>query len=140
MPRWVCPRCDREFGVEHQAHTCVPGCTVDDTFAYSPPGQRRTYDTIMAYLRSLGPVLEDAVQVGVFLKRRKFAEIRPMSRALSFSLVLPRTVRDSRVLRTTRISADRILHVIRLRDAPEVDEQVREWLTEAFLAAGTDSG
>ncbi|MGZ4619147.1 MAG: DUF5655 domain-containing protein [Frankiaceae bacterium] len=141
MPRWVCPRCDREFGAEHQAHTCVPGCTVDDTFANSPPGQRRAYDTIMAYLQTLGPVHEDGVQVGVFLKRqRKFAEIRPMSRALSLNLVLPRTVRDSRVLRTARISSDRVVHVIRLSDATEVDEQVREWLTEAFLAAGADSG
>ena len=114
---------------------------MDDTFANSPPGQRRAYDTIMAYLQTLGPVHEDAVQVGVFLKRqRKFAEIRPMSRALSLNLVLPRTVRDSRVLRTARISADRVEHVIRLSDATEVDEQVREWLTEAFLAAGADSG
>ena len=139
MPRWVCPRCDREFGAEHQAHTCVPGCTVDDTFAETPAGQRRAYDTIMAYLRSLGPVHEDAVQVGVFLKRQhKFAEIRPMARALSLNLVLPRVVRDNRVLRTTPISADRVVHVVRLTDAAEVDEQVRGWLTEAFLAVGAD--
>jgi hypothetical protein len=114
---------------------------VDDTFSNSPPGQRRAYDTIMAYLQTLGPVHEDAVQVGVFLKRqRKFAEIRPMARALSLNLVLPRTVRDSRVLRTIRISADRVIHVVRLGDAAEVDDQVREWLTEAYLVAGGDRG
>jgi hypothetical protein len=139
MTRWVCPRCDREFAAENQAHTCVPGCVVDDSFAGRPPGQRRAYDAIIAYLQTLGPVHEDAVQVGVFLKRqRKFAEIRPMARALSLNLVLPRVVRDSRVLRTIRISADRVVHVVRLTDAAEVDEQVRGWLTEAFLAVGAD--
>src|SRR5512142_1391063 len=138
MPRWVCPHCDRKFGADHQAHTCVPGCTVDDTFAGSPPGQRRAYDALIAYLQTLGPVHEDAVQVGVFLKRqRKFAEIRPMARALSLNLVLPRTVRDRRIVRTIRISADRVMHVVRLSDAADVDDQVCAWLTEAFLAAGS---
>ena len=29
MVRWVCPRCDREFGGVNQAHVCAPGITVD---------------------------------------------------------------------------------------------------------------
>ena len=141
MSRWVCPFCDREFGAEHQAHTCVPGCSVEDTFARSPPGQRQAYDTIIAHLESLGPVHEDAVQVGVFLKRqRKFAEIRPMARALSLDLVLPRVVTDSRVVRRLRLSGDRVVHIVRLTGRNDVDDQIREWLTEAFLAAGTEGG
>ena len=81
MPRWTCPRCDREFGRAQQSHTCVPGCTVDATFAGRPPQLRAVYDAIFAYVRGLGPVHEDAVGVGVFLKRdRKLAEVRPRSR------------------------------------------------------------
>ena len=134
--RWVCPRCDREFGHERQAHVCVPGCTVDDVFATRPSYQRAVYDAILAHVTRRGDVHEDAVTVGVFLKaQRKFAEIRPMAHALSLDLVLPRAVDDPRVLRQVPIASGRVVHVIRLRDPGEVDGQLRGWLDEAFAAA-----
>src|SRR5215470_19772214 len=75
VPRWVCPYCEREFARAHQSHVCAPGGSVDDTFAGHPPGHRAVYAAIQAHLLSLGPVHEDAVAVGVFLKRdRKLAE------------------------------------------------------------------
>ena len=102
MPRWTCPRCDREFGRANQSHTCVPGCTVDASFAGRPPRLRGVYDEIVAHLLDLGlgPVHEDAVGVGVFLKRdRKLAEVRPRSRDVSLALYLPRHVPDPRFSR-----------------------------------------
>jgi len=44
VTRWTCPRCDREFGSANQSHTCIPGCTVDATFAGRPPALRAVYD------------------------------------------------------------------------------------------------
>jgi hypothetical protein len=88
---------------------------VDDTFAGRPANERAVYDVIVDHLATLGDVHVDAVQVGVFLKRsRKFAEVRPMRDRVSLDLVLPRTVDDPRVTKTIAISADRIVHVIRL--------------------------
>lgn len=82
MNRWTCPRCDREFGRANQAHTCVPGITVDECFAGRPPWQRPIYDAIVDHLESLGPVHADAVYVGVFLERaQKFAEVDDELRA-----------------------------------------------------------
>jgi hypothetical protein len=44
------------------------------------------YDALITHLRTIGPVHEDAVTVGVFLKHeRKLAEVRPMARSLSVS-------------------------------------------------------
>ncbi|HEU4426373.1 MAG TPA: DUF5655 domain-containing protein [Pilimelia sp.] len=140
MGRWVCPRCEREFGRVNQSHVCVPGCTVDDVFARRPPVQRAIYDALMAHLAELGPVHVDAVGVGVFLKRdEKLAEVRPMARSLSLQFVLPRTLDDARVVRRMRISAGRFLHIVRLTDPGDVDETVRAWLAEAYLAAGTNT-
>jgi hypothetical protein len=97
MARWTCPRCDREFGRARQSHTCVPGITVDAAFAGRPPRLRASYDEILAHLDSLGTVHEDAVSVGVFLKRdRKLAEVRPRSRDVSLALYLPRPDPDPR--------------------------------------------
>jgi DNA-binding response OmpR family regulator len=136
MSRWTCPRCEREFGKANQAHVCVPGNTVERTFAGRPPVQREIYASIIAYLRSLGPVHEDAVRVGVFLKHEsKLAEVRPMARALSLNLVLPRHMDSPRVLRRLRMTAERTVHVIRLTAVTDVDDEVREWLTEAYISA-----
>lgn len=136
VARWSCPRCDREFGRAHQGHTCVPGCTVDETFAGHSAGQRAVYDAILAHLESLGPVHEDAVGVGVFLKRdRKLAEVRPRSRDVLLGLYLPRPVHDPRIAKVLAPGSPRVVHLLMLRSADEVDGQLRDWLTEAFLHA-----
>ena len=97
---------------------------------------RAVYDAIMAHLLDLGPVHEDAVGVGVFLKRdHKLAEIRPRSRDVSLALYLPRRVNHPRISRVLGNSASRVVHLLLLREADDVDEQVRDWLTEAFLHA-----
>jgi hypothetical protein len=136
MARWTCPSCEREFGRTRQAHTCLPAGTVDETFAGRPAYQRAAYDAIIGHLEGIGPVHVDAVHVGVFLKRsQKFAEVRPMARSLSLELVLAHVVEDRRVARTIRIAADRVNHTIKLKTVADVDDQVRAWLSEAYLDA-----
>jgi hypothetical protein len=133
VARWTCPRCDREFGKTNQSHTCIPGGSAGDTFRGKPPEQRQIYDAIAAHLKTLGRVHADAVQVGVFLKTdRKLAELRPKSKWLSCNLYLPYAIDDPRIARTIQIAYDRYVNEVKLRTVDDVDEQVREWLTEAF--------
>jgi len=136
VSRWTCPACEREFARPHQSHLCVPGCSLDQCFAGKPPVQRPIYDALLAHLETLGPIHADAVQVGVFLKsERKLAEVRPKARCLLLALVLPRAIEEPRIARRIRISADRIVHVIKLTTLDNVDDQLRAWLTEAYDAA-----
>lgn len=134
--RWTCPDCEREFGRARQSHVCVPGCTVDETFAGRPEGQRATYDAIVEFLATLGDVHEDAVRVGVFLKAgRTFAEARPMVRSLKLYLFLCRRIDDGRLYGVQPIAEGRFLHTVRLHGPDDVDEQLEEWLAEALAAA-----
>jgi hypothetical protein len=115
---------------------CLPGTSVDETFGGARAWQRPICDAVIAHVESLGPVHVDAVGVGVFLKHQsKFAELRPMVRALSLSLVLPRPVHDGRFTRRLAPSAHRFWHFMRLTAVSDVDEQVRAWLDEAYLSA-----
>lgn len=136
MPRWTCPACDREFAAAGQAHVCVPGGTVADTFAGRPAYQLAAYQAMADHLGTLGPVHVDAVRVGVFLRRvRKFAEVRPKVRSLQLTLWLPRIVHHPRVAGHLDSSAGRTVHRLKLTAVAEVDDQLRAWLTEAYLAA-----
>ncbi|GAA1027884.1 DUF5655 domain-containing protein [Virgisporangium ochraceum] len=124
MARWTCPACDREFDRTRQSHVCVPGCTIDDTFR-GREWQRPICDEIVGFVAGLGPVHVDAVGVGVFLKRqRKLAEIRPKVRALSIWVWRP------------GLSGDRAWQKRNLTDRTDVDDQLRDWLTESYDAAG----
>jgi hypothetical protein len=136
MARWTCPACDRQFGRSHQSHACVPAGSVADCFASRPPVQRQIYEAVIGHIKTLGPVHVDAVQVGVFLKRgSKLAELRPKSKWLSLELVLPRLLVNARVSRTVRISSTRFVHVVKLAAVDDVDDELRDWLTEAYLHA-----
>jgi hypothetical protein len=134
--RWTCPQCDREFARARQSHVCVPGCTVDETFADHPAGQRAAYDAVVEHLRREGPVHEDAVRIGVFLKSEgKIAELRPKARGLTLLLFLAREVDDVRIRRRETTAQGRVMHTLRLLDAADVDDVVRAWLSEAYAAA-----
>lgn len=136
MSRWVCPRCDREFGRTHQSHVCIPGMTVDECFAPWPPAYREIYDALVDFLSTLGDVHADAVTVGVFLKRgRTLAEVRPKARCLSLELALHRPIDHPRIARTIRVNADRTINVVKLTRPEEVDDDIRAWLAEAYDAA-----
>jgi hypothetical protein len=131
--RWTCPRCDREFARAGQSHTCVPGCTVGETFAGRDPRLRAVYDAVLGHLRSLGDVHEDAVGVGVFLNRdRKLAELRPRSRDVLVYLFLPGPVETARIRPAWGRSGPRVGHRVSLREVSDVDEEVRGWLTAAY--------
>ncbi|MFI6495782.1 DUF5655 domain-containing protein [Nonomuraea typhae] len=129
MTRWLCPRCDREFARARQSHVCVPGCTVDEVFAPWPDAYREIYDRLV---EPLGPVHEDAVGVGVFLKaERKFAEIRPRARSLQVEITMTRPVTHPLLARSLAMSGGRYAHFFKLTRPEDVDGRILEWLAEA---------
>jgi len=59
----------------------------------------------------------------------------PRSRDVSLSLYLPRPDPDPRFARIIGRGGPRVVHMVLLADPQDVDDQVRRWLTEAFLHA-----
>jgi hypothetical protein len=49
-----------------------------------------------------------------------------------FSLYLPYELSDPRIARTLPAAADRIVHMINLTSVDQVDDQLCEWLSEAY--------
>jgi hypothetical protein len=134
--RWRCPTCDREFDRSRQAHVCSPGIDVDDVFAGRPPWQAQAYGALVEPLRRLGDLHEDAVGVGVFLKRqRKLAEVRPLATIVKVAAFLPAAFASPAVVRRTPMG-DRVLHVVNLRSLADVDVDVADLLLEAWEDAG----
>ena len=131
---WACERCGREFGRVGQGHVCVPAMSVDEYFASRPAYEREVFEAVAEHLRSLGPVTIEPVGVGILVKKgRTFVELRPMKQWVALSMILPRVVDHPRVTRVIRMSGGRAVNYVRLRGAEDVDDLVREWITESWV-------
>jgi hypothetical protein len=132
---WDCPDCHRRFARTRQSHECAPAMTLDEYFSTGPPRERPIFDAVFAHLEALGEVHVEPVSVGIFLKReRGFAELRPKVNWIELSFGLARTITHPKITRLMRSGA-RTYHCVRLREPSDVDADVRDWLTEAYVAA-----
>lgn len=110
--------------------------TVEEYFSTGPPHERPVFDAVMAGLADIGPIHVEPVSVGIFLKRaRTFAQLRPMTRWVAVSFSLERALRSGRISRKVIEHGPWRYHVVNVRTAEEVDEELLGWLTEAYLAS-----
>jgi hypothetical protein len=107
--------------------------SLDEYFATGPPHERPVFDAVMAHLRSLGPVHVEPVSVGIFLKNpRNFAELRPRERWVAVSFALARQATHRTIRRKVVRWSGRYWHVANVASPDDVDDDLRDLLTEAY--------
>jgi hypothetical protein len=117
--------------------------SVAEYFSVGSPLERSIYDLVYAHLRGVGPLTVEFLSVGIFFKRvRTFAELRPQRDRrrqvrIVLSVLLSRVVQHPRFARTWHGPGNRSAYFIDLRDPSDVDDEVRDWLTEAYAASPT---
>lgn len=108
--------------------------SLEEYFSTGPARERPVFEAVMAHLETLGDVHVEPVSVGIFLKRsRGFAELRPMRDWVALSFSLRRSVRHPRISRKVIAYGGRYFHVVNLRGLADLDDDIRAWLTEAYL-------
>jgi hypothetical protein len=130
---WSCPACAREFG-KRQSHVCAPALSVSDYFAARPPVEREVFEAVRDHVQSLGEVIVEPVGIGILFKRRRtFAELRPKARWVALSFGLNHRLEHPRITRTTPMPHGAAWQGTRITSAGDIDDQVREWLTESYV-------
>jgi uncharacterized protein DUF5655 len=110
--------------------------SVQDYFATGAVFERPIFDAVATHLETLGPLHVEPVSVGIFFKRsRTFAELRPMRNRVRLSVLLSRRFQHPRIVKTYHGPGVRSAYFVDLRDSADVDEQVRDWLTEAYFSS-----
>ena len=136
MPPWTCPDCQRQFARHRQGHECAPAMSLEEYFVTGPERERPIYEAVKAHLDTLGPVHVEPVSVGIFIKAPKLvAQLRPMTRWVALSFSLPRRVQHPRISRKPIPHGGLYHHVVNLTGPDDIDDSIRAWLTEAYLAA-----
>ncbi len=138
---WTCPNCNRTFGAKGRSHMCKPGTTVEELASRSVDTFLPVYERINSHLRAVdaehgGEMIVDPLDKLVQFKNGPvFAMIRPMTKWSALSFHLLRHESSGRMSRKVQDYGGKFFHTINLADADEVDDEILEWLTEAYLAA-----
>ena len=109
--------------------------TLAEYFSTGSDRERPIFDAVMAHLSTLGPVHVEPVSVGIFVKKTgSFVELRPMTKWVAMTFPLNRPLRHPRI-RTKPVDAGRrTYHRVDLRTPEDLDDTIRDWLTEAWMA------
>lgn len=139
--KWVCPDCKRTFGRRGQGHTCEPGLSIEDYFKNAPDRERPIFDLVAEHLESLGPVVVEPVSIGVMFKNGpRFAELRTMKKWVAVTFLHPvklESTRFSRKVISAGSPGSKWYHVVNVADVSEIDDELLDWLTEAYFATET---
>ncbi len=142
MERWTCPNCNRVFGKLNQPHMkCEPAVTLDEYFAAGKPFERPIFEAVHAAIGDFEGLIVDPIGVGILLKNGPmFAELRPKTKWTALGFSLGRKLENGRLSRKVVDYGQKHFHVINVTDPKQIDDEIIEWLTEAFhLAGGTIS-
>ena len=135
--RWTCPECERHFGRTNQSHESAPTMTLEEYFSTGPDRERPIFEAVMAHLdRSARCMSSRSRSASSSSGTGGFVELRPMARWVAMSFPLSRRLDHPRIARNMAGSGARTYHVVNLRDADDVDDEVRDLLTQAWFDLG----
>lgn len=137
MTVWTCPNCRRDFGATGQGHDCRPGLTIDEYAADALPYFRPIHDRVEARLRRLdGDLIIDPIDKMVLFKHGgTFATLTSMTKWVAVGFSLRRRLTSPRLSRKVQAYGSKFHHVVNLTTPDEMDDELLDWLEEAFYAS-----
>lgn len=115
--------------------------TVAAHFEKADDRARAIYACLLAAVRDLGPVTEDAKKTSIHLVRRTaFAGVAVRRSAIILTVKSRSDIPHPRIARREQASANRWHLEVRLESPAEVDRLLLRWLKAAYEVAGPTQG
>ena len=142
---WTCPDCKRSFGAVGRGHICAPGLTNEEFIDGSPAFVRPVFERVDAHLRSVdevagGDLIVDPLSDKVLFKNGPtFAILEVKTKWVAIGFSLRRRLESGRLSRKVADYGTKFFHVVNATDADVVDDELRDWLTEAYHHGDPDA-
>ena len=130
---WRCPRCGRRFANRNQTHTCAAPRRLADHYAGRDPLVVATFRALVSAARRNGPVtvLPEKTRIA-FAVRMSFAAFTLKKHWVDGHVVLAKQRASPRFRTVLSFSPRNVVHTFRLERPDQVDEEVADWLREAY--------
>lgn len=131
---WTCPDCKRSFGAKGRQHMCEPGLTIEEYLSTARPEAGPIFERVNEHLATLdGDLIVDPLSSKVLFKNGPvIATLQSMTKWVALGFTLRRRLESSRLSRKVTEYQGKFWHVLNLTDGEQVDDELLEWLTEAF--------
>jgi hypothetical protein len=129
---WRCPTCGQTFTSRNLPHSCqvVP---LDRHFE-GRAAMRAVFDAFAQAAEENGPVTINATKSRITLQARmRFAAVEPRNEHLNAHVVLGRQRESPRFTKIEHVPPHYYVHRFRLHRPEDVDDEVRDWLAEAYF-------
>ena len=108
--------------------------SVNDHFVNKDPTVRAVYDQLVSLLRTFGPIEEDPKKTSIHLTRKSaLAGVETRKDYLLLNIKSDHPIKSPRVLKAEQVSAKRFHHKVRISSSNDLDEELKEWLEEAYV-------
>jgi hypothetical protein len=131
---WTCPDCSRQFGAVGRSHICAPGLTVEEFVASARPEAGPILERLIDHLSQLdGDLIIDPLARKVLFKNGPtVAILESKTKWMALGLTLRRRLESPRLSRKVAKHPGGFWHVVNLTSADDIDDDLLEWLTEAY--------
>jgi hypothetical protein len=107
--------------------------SVDEHFAGKAPAVRALYDRLLATVRKLGSVHEEAKKTCIHLVRSSaLAGVEVRKNYLLVNIKTDSAIASPRIEKTEQISARRFHHKLKLSVLGDIDKELQNWLKSAY--------
>jgi hypothetical protein len=136
---WECSRCGRRFANRNQTHTCAPLGRVEEHLAGKSASVIAIYEALVAAIERCGPVIINPTKSRIaFQVRMNFAAVKLLQNWVDGHVILARRLESPRFTKVITYSAHNHEHDFRLNSPDDVDEELCEWLCEAYAVGAQE--
>lgn len=139
-PLWTCPECGQRFVSARMWHSCVR--LSEEDFFRGRERQRLLYRAFLDFVRRFGPLTVNINKTRISLQARvRFAAVDRVTRdAIVCHFWLKRRIDSPRFIRVEPFPSGDWIYQFRLTDPAELDEEMAEWMAEAYTVGEQRTG
>ena len=129
---WTCPECHRSFKNTNQDHSCFV-TDLESHFYNKDPNVKIVFEKILEEVLNYGDLSISSVKHTIlFTKKSHFLVVKPKKKWLDIEFILPVKIEEFPIHKSVQVSKTKWAHFIRLESAAEVDEDLKEWIINAY--------
>jgi hypothetical protein len=130
---WKCNSCHREFAKKNQSHSCKT-YPLDEHFK-NKENQRALFNAYIAYIRkNIGEFKIEALPCCIHLvSTYTFGAVWILKDKIRIDFMTPEKIASKRISRVEQPSANRYVHFIEIEKMEELNEELLNWLKQAYF-------